>query len=42
MCLEVPWISFKCGSIYVRFESTQTQEGGELCWQIFSSFWKQA
>jgi len=25
----------------VRFESTQTQ-GGELCWQIFSSFWKQA
>ena len=26
----------------VRFESIQTQEGGELCWQIFVSFCKQA
>ena len=22
--------------VHVRFESTQTQEGGELCWQIFA------
>ena len=25
----------------VRFKSTKTQEGGELYWQIFVSFWKQ-
>jgi len=28
--------------VVVRFGSTQTQEGGKLRWQIFSSFRKQA
>ena len=28
--------------ISIRFESTQIQERGELCWQIFVSFWEHA
>ena len=29
-------LGVKQGDNHVRFESTQTKEGGELCWQIFA------